>query len=460
MPRTFAKFAGPHWYNFTQAVAPSPLCGPVRATLLTGETVDHHGMNCNQSNSVVCPKWAAARNSLIPKALANAGVWVGWYGKRVNWDHECKQAEGAPNNWPNLPGVVDDHVQYLDTAELFTKYNLVENGVLNHYDTTTQGPAAYGTYKTADLTMTGIQNCASPCTLYWMPQAPHVPGTPAADYDASKVLPGLTEYQPSWDEGCPGATDPDLSDKPYVLQTFSTCLPASKWKRSMTAPSLQAVDNRLPEMIDAFLAKNPSRPKRIIFTSDQGRELGNHRVEQKEDAYEMTVRVPLYIYDSDAPGGVVDHLANLRDIPATLLDWQQATALLPQDGRSLVPLYRGTTSNWYTDTYISHFKTSADLRYLRPYREMRQDCVVAAAEGRHCLKVVLYPAGTFKIQNGPTLTLPDEYEIYVLDQDPSELTNVAANPFTGYAGVPGWDDSNPEVAAAKTSLAVHMAQGR
>ena len=58
------------------------------------------------------------------------------------------------------------------------------------------------------------------------------------------------------------------------------------------------------------------------------------------------------------------------------------------------------------------------------------------------------------------LTLPDEYEIYVLDQDPWELTNVAANSVTGYGGVPGWDDSNPEVAAAKASLAVHMAQGK
>ena len=72
--------------------------------------------------------------------------------------------------------------------------------------------------------MTGIQNCVSPCTLYWMPQAPAHAGTPAADYDASKVLPGLVEYQPPWNEGCSGATDPDISDKPYVLRTYSDML--------------------------------------------------------------------------------------------------------------------------------------------------------------------------------------------------------------------------------------------
>lgn len=460
MPRTFEKLAGPHWYNFTQAVVPTPLCGPVRATLLTGQTVDHHGMNCNQANSFVCPKWSAARPKLVPQALANAGVWEGWYGKRTNWEHECKSVDGVKVGWPNLPGVIDDHAHYIDTQELFDKYNLVENGVVNQYDVATQGPDAYGTYKTADLTMSGIQDCVSPCALYWMPQAPHLPGTPAPDYDPSKVLPGLVEYQPAWNEGCAGAADPDISDKPFLLQNLTTCLSAKAWKRSKTAASLQAVDNRLPEMIDAFLAKSPERPKRIIFTSDHGRELGNHRHTAKEVPYEMSVRTPLYIYDSDAPGGTIDTLVNTRDIPATMLDWQRATPLLPLDGRSLVPLYRGEATPWYTDSYISHTRTSESLDDIRPWRAVRQDCVLAAAEGRHCLKLVLYPAATVQIQKGPALTLPDEYELYVLDQDPWELTNVLANGTTGYAGVPGWDDDNPEVVAIKSALAVHMAVGR
>ena len=128
MPRTFEKMSGEHWYNFTQAVTPTSLCGPARASLLTGQTVDHHGMNCNVGNTEVCKKWAAARSKLVPKALADVGVWVGWYGKRVNWDHECK-GEGPNAGWPNLPGVVDDHVHYDDKTAMFNAYQLVENGV-------------------------------------------------------------------------------------------------------------------------------------------------------------------------------------------------------------------------------------------------------------------------------------------------------------------------------------------
>jgi hypothetical protein len=58
------------------------------------------------------------------------------------------------------------------------------------------------------------------------------------------------------------------------------------------------------------------------------------------------------------------------------------------------------------------------------------------------------------------VSFPEEWEVYVLDEDPWELTNVHANAFTGYAGVPGWDDTNPELAAAKASLAAHVAAGR
>jgi arylsulfatase A-like enzyme len=292
-----------------------------------------------------------------------------------------------------------------------------------------------------------------------MPQAPHDPGSPRADYDASKVLPGVATYQPPYNEGCAGASDPDITDKPYLTQT-ANCVSRTVWKRTRGSASLQAVDNRLPEMIDAFLAKSPERPKRIIFTSDHGRELGNHRHTGKEVPWEMSVRVPLFIYDSDQPGGVIDTLVNTRDLAATVLDWQDATPLSSQDGRSLVPLYSGTATDWYTDTYISHLRVSASLTDTRPWRAVRQDCAVAAAENRHCLKVVLYPASTIAVSNGAYLNLPVEWEVYALDQDPWELTNLYPNSFTGYAGVAGWDDTNPEVAAAKASLSVHMAQGR
>jgi arylsulfatase A-like enzyme len=462
MPRTYEKFAGPHWYNFTQAVTPTPLCGPARATFLTGQTVDHHGMNCNTTGKIVCDPWKLKRDKLVPKALADVGVWVGWYGKRTNWDHECGKVDGPTNGWPNLPGVVDDHVHYKDTDEMFDKYQLVENGVPNSYNVATQGPSAYGTYKTADLTLAGIESCASPCTLYWMPMAPHAPGTPPPDYDPSKVVPGAVPYQPAYNEGCPGAVDPSIADKPYALQTYTPCIGASSqaWKRTKTAATLQGVDNRLPELIDAFLAKNPENPKRIIFTSDHGRQLGNHRHVAKEDPYEMSVRIPLWIYDSDAPGGTVDTLVSLRDLPATMLDWQSATPLLPIDGRSLVPLYTGTATDWYTDTYISHLNTANSLDGLRPWRAVRQDCTMAAAENRHCLKVVRYPPAVMAISGIGDVSFPEEWEVYVLDEDPWELTNVHANAFTGYAGVPGWDDTNPELAAAKASLAAHVAAGR
>lgn len=446
MPRTWAMFQQEHWYRFTQAVAPTPLCGPIRADQLTGQTVAHHLMSCNAPAGAVCPPWIAARDKTVTASLDQRGYLVGWYGKQLNWNYECN-GEKAVNGYPNPPGIDDARILGPgDAKTLFQKYSLVENGTKVTYDANTYGDAQYGTYVTATLAENGIERCATegPCFISWQPMAPHQPGTPADDYDASRVLPGMPVYQPAYNEGCPGAVDPSIADKPARLQT-APCL-GSSWKRTKFQPSLQAVDNRLPEMIAAFLAVNPERPKRIVVTSDHGQELGNHRHTAKEIPYEMSIRVPLFIYDSDQPGGTVDRLATTLDLTGTFHEWAGSTPLLPQDSKSLVPLYTGTATSWPDDTYHAHLFIQEGLTDIRPWHALRQDCTVHVP----CLKLVKYPASD---------GLGVEWELYDLTADPWELTQLLPNGITSYPGQPGWSLSSPLVAPMVAELDARIVAG-
>ncbi|WP_205857393.1 sulfatase, partial [Phytoactinopolyspora endophytica] len=83
----------------------------------------------------------------------------------------------------------------------------------------------------------------------------------------------------------------------------------------------------------------------VVFTSDHGDLLGDHRLVGKGQFFESSVRVPLILRPPDSVAGagdwgrgvVRDALAELIDVPATLLEI--AGADLPgQHGRSLLPL--------------------------------------------------------------------------------------------------------------------------
>jgi choline-sulfatase len=94
----------------------------------------------------------------------------------------------------------------------------------------------------------------------------------------------------------------------------------------------------------------------IICTSDHGEMLGEHSIWEKQKFYEASVRVPLVIrwprgFDS---GRVVNENVNLCDLFATLCDLSGIPAPSGLDSRSLVPLLRGQSDGWDSET-VSQF---------------------------------------------------------------------------------------------------------
>jgi len=139
----------------------------------------------------------------------------------------------------------------------------------------------------------------------------------------------------------------------------------------------------------------------IVFTSDNGWHHGEHRIpDRKEQPYEESIHMPLVIRGPGiAAGATTDKLALNIDFYPTFAELGGATASSKVDGRSLLPVLKGTASTWRDAILLEkRHKTKPGQSYFG----------VLTSEPR---KYVEY-------QNG-------ERELYNLrvDRDPYELEN-------------------------------------
>src|SRR5690606_29011996 len=97
----------------------------------------------------------------------------------------------------------------------------------------------------------------------------------------------------------------------------------------------------------------------IIYTSDHGENLGQHGTWWKNNFYDSSARIPLFIrYPKRFKPRVITENVNLCDLFATLLELGNVP-LPPRDqtvhgrgldSRSLVPLLEGNAGRWNNET--------------------------------------------------------------------------------------------------------------
>jgi arylsulfatase A-like enzyme len=207
---------------------------------------------------------------------------------------------------------------------------------------------------------------------------------------------------PSFDEA-------DVSDKPVTVRQFRLLTRSQRagirTNYARELESLQAVDRGVGRIVDALREDHELGRTLVVFTSDNGYLHGEHRVPfGKLLPYEPSIRVPLVIRGPGLPADVrVGEPVSNQDLAPTILDAADASAGLPQDGLSLMPLARGGT--------------------------------VAA---RDLLIEGFYPFGQ-KVRFAAVRTdrwfyaeySNDERELYDLATDPDELTNLSSAPEYG-----------------------------
>ncbi len=412
MPRTRDLIAR-QGMTFSNYFVPLSLCCPSRATILTGLYPHNHKVYTNFPPGGGFERFDELGHEevTLATALHAAGYRTALIGKYLNGYPGDRAKTWVPTGWDEWASPVggSPYAAY--------RFTLNENGRTVKYGSTA---GDYMTDVLAGKTTGFVRDAAGsgqPFFLFLSTFAPHKPSTPAKRH-ANLFTDLKAPRTPSFDEA-------DVSDKPDRIRKLPRLTAAQintidiLYRKQML--SLQAVDEAVAALVEALQETGALANTYIVFTSDNGFHMGQHRLEPgKYTAYETDVHVPLLIRGPGVPAGSrAGALASSVDLAPTLAELAGARLPVDPDGRSLVPLLSGQTpEGWRQMVLLEQFafpisppRASQTLEPLDPQDEKATSDYLAHVGLRTAdFKVVAY-------ENG-------EREVYDLRSDPDELVNL------------------------------------
>ncbi|HEX6639857.1 MAG TPA: sulfatase [Thermoanaerobaculia bacterium] len=176
--------------------------------------------------------------------------------------------------------------------------------------------------------------------------------------------------------------------------------------------SAMAVDANVGRVLDFLREAGLEENTVVIYTSDQGFFLGDHGFFDKRWMYEESLRTPLLVRWPGViePGSINRDLVMNLDLAQTMLELGGARAPASMQGRSLAPLLRGRTPADWRDAIYYQFFEYPDWHMVQRHYGVRTQ--------RYKL-IHYYELG--------------EWELFDLARDPNELASVHDDP--AYADV-------------------------
>ena len=381
---------------FTNASSPSPVCSPARASLLTGRLPSQHGIHDFLSESGADERDWLADEILLPDLLREAGYFTALVGK---WH---LSGSGRPP-----AGVFDRWLSYDVSADGW-RNQYVHRGPVHLLDN--GKPVTVVGFQTAELTRSAVEIIEQrpedrPFFMLFAPTETHAPFEDHPDdwvgryRRASFADIPRAETSPLPPSGAASVMPDDPTE--MLAQYFAAVSAQDAWIGELLA----ALDDA--GIVDDTL---------VIVTSDHGHMNGHHglvgkaNATQPQNLYDEVVRVPLVIR---WPGKVaaaersdlfVDHL----DLFATVLDAagieldRPTLNRISSPGRSLLSVHGDSAAGWRRYRYAEHgnARMVADERWKL-------------------------------VRRYPPLDPRFGDELYDLETDPRETTNLADEPDVG-----------------------------
>jgi len=377
-------------------IVPYPLCGPARASLLTGQLAHNHQVVSNfRSNDGGhltfrdLPGKLNQRNSLAPW-LRQSGYRTAMVGKYMNEYGVFDQTE-IPPGWDRWVGMLDNStydyfnyglnvngkVQFRGERAYAEKHMLLaktaaENppmsfgDLLNTFQTVYDPFDYFGTQveKNYSMDVTGgyasrfVRNAAprkKPFFLYYAPPGPHAedtnhiqglrPGAPLPDpRPPARYADTFDNVElprpPSFNEADVSDKASNLSSQPLLTEEKIGEI-TDNYRGRLGA--LRAVDDQVGRIAKELRRAGELKNTFIIFTSDNGYLQGEHRLRSSKFLpYENSVKVPALIRGPGIKAGRSLTGTTLDvDMTATVLDMANVKPRRKLDGISVLPAAKG-----------------------------------------------------------------------------------------------------------------------
>jgi arylsulfatase A-like enzyme len=377
MPRVKANLVD-RGTTFKNGFVTDSLCCPSRASILRGQYPHNHGVKGNvEPSGHDAFRDLGRESSTIATWLHDEGGYrTALIGKYMNAYDQLY----VPPGW--------DYWFATHGSAKYRNYN--DNGTLVDYPNFS--PSTDRLAKKAYSYLERTKDDPRPFFLYLSTEDPHSPATPPARYKGTFADEPLPK-PPSFNER-------DVSDKPsWVRQRpllSATKINGMKAHYRERLESLQAVDEMVGNIVNTLKAQGKMRNTYIVFTSDNGYHIGQHRLgTSKTTAYEEDIRVPYIVRGPGVPAGrTLDHMVLNNDIAPTFAQLGGVSAPSFVDGRSLVPLLGSAApplSDWRDQFLVEQYHPQYQAPAYKALRTKYRTYVRYADGGRELYNLTKDP---------------------------------------------------------------------
>lgn len=407
---------------FTNVFCGNSICGPSRATILTGKHSHLNGMLNNDTTF-------NGNQQTFPKLLQSGGNETAWIGKWHlfseptgfnHWqilDNPSQQGSyynpviGSPEGKKKITGytatvITDMAIGWLKQKRDKTKPFFLAYSHKTPHREWVPGPEEYRLYKGINLPLPvnfydDYDSRSSALNVQEMEIANHM-----NEQDLKLVPPGylneeqLNQFMEAYGPENEAFKTANLSGNELAEWKYQRYV--KDYLRSVTS-----MDKEIGRMLDYLEESGLAENTIVVYSSDQGFYLGDHGWYDKRWMYEESLRMPLIIRWPGNTHNISrnDRIVQNTDYAATFLD--MAGLYVPEDiqGRSLVPLLKGENPDNWRDAAYYHYYAYPDWHMVQPHYGIRSD--------------------RYKLIHFYTT---DEWELFDLKQDPNEMRNEYTNP--------------------------------
>jgi N-acetylglucosamine-6-sulfatase len=396
---------------FTNAFHTTPLCSPNRASILTGQYASRHGIIDNVGRDAMSHRLANYHLELKKLGYETAHIgkwhmgndasprpgydtWMSFRGQGaitdpVFWEQGSeKQLRGYVTDLLNERAAEFVGRKRRHPFALFFAHKAVHPDVQQKQDGTIDVGTMQG-YVLPERHKDLYRGCE-------YPPRPNV-----------RPLAQVLEQKPAWREVF------ELREQPGMRDFLDAIHVGSQEEVRERAAMMASVDEGVGMILEQLEKAGKLEKTLILFLGDNGFFFGEHGLgAERRFAYEEGIRTAFFVRYPKllAPGTKIERMVLALDIAPTLIQLAGGKPGAHVQGRSLVPLMRGSAKTWRASFLVEYFNESAWPWIVgMSYKAVRTE--------RAKLIHWVHKEGVD--------------ELYDLERDPYEITNVIADPSYG-----------------------------
>ena len=317
------------------------LCGPSRATVLTGQYTHRHDVLNNT-------KPIPTVDNTFPEQLQKQGYETAFIGKWHLFQSDSAYPQPGFDHWVSFKGQGRYFGQNFNVNGKRVRRNGYISDLLTEYA----------------LNYLRNRDSGKPFFLFlshkavhakWHPAPRHkgryadLPIDPPETIDETK---GNNHMKPKWVE---------------IQRNEHFGVANRNWKKLYRkyCETLLALDESIGSILDHLDESGLADSALLLYASDNGFLLGEHGLLDKRVAYEPSIRIPLLAYAPGfiEPGTEVTQLISNIDFAPTLLDIAGQSIPDAMDGQSFLPLLTGEGADQWRDALLYEYFWSPRFPY-------------------------------------------------------------------------------------------------